>query len=416
VRYEELRLEVGAETIAVPFHERLTVIAGVADPEREVLVGELLGALAGDRGGVCLRLVDDDGRRLEIVRPTEGESRVVEVDTGRDVTDELRGEGGRVDLLAAAGLTVRTATLRTRLSARDVAAASQSESMIAVLAGLDQNRLWRSADALRAANVALRDEASTAGTILEDAAVVEEIERRHFDVERTTLQQERVRERGLQAAGVCAVGAIASMLHNPLFSLPFLAVTVGITLANVLMRRKLARVREAEESALDAAGARSYLGFHVRRVEGLLSRGGTRERLSQAAELHRIAKREWTSLVGDVDVDWVFDRRARIEEAAAGDGRAREVEPSDLAHAIVSRLGDLRAGVGGHVLPLILDEPFAGADGSIKHWLLELIGTSAGNPQIIYLTEDEEVAAWARMEALTGELALIEPSAEPSVA
>ena len=405
MRYEELSLEVGRETVAVPFHERLTVIAGVGAPERESLIAELLGALAGDRGGVRLRVVDDDGRRLEIIRTAVGETKVVEVGTGTDVTDELRGPDGEVDLIRGAGP-------RTRLSARDVAAASQSEETVAALARLDQNRLWRAAEALRDANIGLQDEASTAGSVLEDAAVVEEIERRHHAVEKAAVRQDQLRERGLQGAGVCAVGAIAAMLHHPLLALPFLAVTMLLTLANVHMRRKIERLRKAEEAALSAAGARSYLGFHVRRVEGLLSRGETRERLSHAAELHRIAKREWTAAAGDVEVEWALERRGRIEEAAAGDGQGSKVEPSDLAHAIVSRLGDLRGGIDGRVFPLLLDEPFAGAEGSIKHWLLELIGTSAGNPQIVYLTEDEDVAAWARMEALTGELAIIEPAGE----
>ena len=398
-------MEVGRESVTVPFHERLTVIAGVGGPEREGLVAELLGAMSGERGGVRLRVLDDDGRRLEIIRTTAGETRVIETETGRDATDDLRNADGDVDLLCGLGH-------RTHLSARDVAAASQSEETVAALARLDQNRLWRAAEALRHANLELQDEACTAGTVLEDAAVVDEIERRHAEVEKAVIRQAQLRERGMQAAGVCAIGAIAAMLHHPLLALPFLAVTVLLTVANIHMRRKVDLLRAAEESALDAAGARSYLGFHVRRVEGLLSRGETRERLSHAAELHRIATREWTSIAGDVEVEWALERRARIEEAAAGDGRDREVEPSDLAHAVVSRLGDLRAGVGGRVLPLLLNEPFAGADASIKHWLLELIGTSAGNPQIVYLTEDEEVAAWARMEALTGELAIIEPAAE----
>jgi hypothetical protein len=44
--------------------------------------------------------------------------------------------------------------------------------------------------------------------------------------------------------------------------------------------------------------------------------------------------------------------------------------------------------------------------------LLELLGRSAGDPQIVFLTEDDDVASWARLEALTGELALIEPEPE----
>ena len=48
----------------------------------------------------------------------------------------------------------------------------------------------------------------------------------------------------------------------------------------------------------------------------------------------------------------------------------------------------------------------------MKPLLLELLGRSAGDPQIVFLTEDEDVASWARLEALTGEVALIEPAPE----
>ena len=48
----------------------------------------------------------------------------------------------------------------------------------------------------------------------------------------------------------------------------------------------------------------------------------------------------------------------------------------------------------------------------MKPPLLELLGRSSGNPQIIFLTEDEDVASWARLEALTGELAIVEPTPE----
>jgi ABC-type lipoprotein export system ATPase subunit len=81
----------------------------------------------------------------------------------------------------------------------------------------------------------------------------------------------------------------------------------------------------------------------------------------------------------------------------------------ELAHVLVTRLAEVRA-VAGEGMPLLLDDPFQQLDPSIKPLLLELLGRSAGEPQILFLTEDEDVAAWARLEALTGEVALIEPA------
>jgi hypothetical protein len=64
------------------------------------------------------------------------------------------------------------------------------------------------------------------------------------------------------------------------------------------------------------------------------------------------------------------------------------------------------------VLRSCSDDPFRDLDPSVKPLLLELLGRSAGDPQIVFLTEDEHVASWARLEALTGEVALIEPAPE----
>jgi ABC-type lipoprotein export system ATPase subunit len=80
----------------------------------------------------------------------------------------------------------------------------------------------------------------------------------------------------------------------------------------------------------------------------------------------------------------------------------------DLAHVLVTRLAELRS-VAGEGVPLLLDDPFQQLDRSVKPLLLELLGRSAGEPQIVFLTEDEDVASWARLEALTGDVALIEP-------
>ena len=41
---------------------------------------------------------------------------------------------------------------------------------------------------------------------------------------------------------------------------------------------------------------------------------------------------------------------------------------------------------------------------------MELLARTAGSPQVILLTDQDEVASWARLEALTGEVALVEPS------
>jgi hypothetical protein len=142
------------------------------------------------------------------------------------------------------------------------------------------------------------------------------------------------------------------------------------------------------------------------------------------AGARRTALAEWQQLAGDIPVDWAIANREEIQEASrlrrevdalgAISATAPDVSTDvtgDLAHVLVSRLAEVRS-VGGEGVPLLLDDPFRDLDRSVKPLLLELLGRSAGEPQIVFLTEDEDVASWARLEALTGEVSLIEPAPE----
>src|SRR5206468_3561958 len=79
MRFQRLVLQSGNVAFTLPLHHRLTVIGGVGRAEREGLVGELLGALAGTRRGVRLEICDDAGRRLVVERGARpGRDRVAE--------------------------------------------------------------------------------------------------------------------------------------------------------------------------------------------------------------------------------------------------------------------------------------------------------------------------------------------------
>ena len=161
-------------------------------------------------------------------------------------------------------------------------------------------------------------------------------------------------------------------------------------------------------------------------VNGLLSSDQNRKRLMNAAEENNKATAEWRAMAGDIQVDWAFDHREEILAAArlrrditalgAMSSTAPDMDDdttTDLAQVLVGRLAEMRhLGRGGESFPLILDEPFVDLDAGMKPALLELLGHSAGSPQLIFLTEDEDVASWARLEALTGALSIIEPTPE----
>ena len=242
------------------------------------------------------------------------------------------------------------------------------------------------------------------------------VEERHAAFEAAQSRHESVRHHGIFIGGASALGALPAALLNTLAAAPFLLVAILTTLVSIAFRRRMQRARTAEQEALAAAGADSYMAFHVQRMNQLMESEQTRERLAAAASEHRRAVAQWQALTGDIGVDWALIVRDQVTRAharpnAEAELLARVPEPAEMAQSLIVRLAELRhLGTGGESVPLILDEPLDGMTTSIKQWMLELLGRSAGAPQVVYLTDDDDVAAWARIEALAGTLELIEPA------
>jgi hypothetical protein len=409
----------------VRFHPRLTVVAGVGRGERDVLVTEILGSLAGGRGGAHMELVDDFGRRMALIRPANGgPDRVLAVDTGEDVTHEfaLPGGGG-ADLLARMGLDVASARRLCRLTAAEMAVESQGDTLLTALASADQVQLWAAAERVLVTEARLKIESEAAGANPEDAPLIEEIEKRHAVFEKAERRHESIRHHGIFIGGASALGAIPAALMHRVAALPFLAVAVATTIVSIIFRRRMERAEAQQDEALSLAGAQTYIGFQIQRVDRMLDGQKSLARLAAASEEHRRALELWRGLAGDITAAWAIEQRSNIEplaeriRATRGSGPwsmadgLPDVDPAELAHWLAARFTALRrVGPAGESLPLILDDPLTGVEAGVKQWILELIGRSAGSPQIVYLTSDPEVAAWARLEAMAGHLAVLEPA------
>lgn len=421
-------IEAGDSTCTLDLHPRLTVVAGVGKLERDALVGELLGSLASARTGVHVETVEDSGRRLAVFRPTRGRGRVVDVDRASDVTAEFVDDRGRIDLLRRAGVDITVARKKLRFGSSDLQAASHGAQLIRQLAEADQSQLWATAERLLTADAALQAEAEALGSAPEDAEIIERVERRHHAFEAAQARHEQIRRLTLGVSGGATVGtAGAVVLGLDTVAIGIVLVALLSMLASVVTRSRAERARAAEEEALSDAGAQSYLGFHLQRVNGMLSSEAARKRLMAVADDYRSAGDAWRALAGDVPVDWALEHHEEIAAAArvriditthaqvAAEPVAVGDDTTDLARVLVARLAELRRlGGGAESLPLVLDDPLAGLDRTAKPALLELLSHTSGSPQLIYLTEDEDVASWARLEALTGALSIIEPSADPS--
>lgn len=424
MRVQRLVIESGADTFTLDLHPRLTVVAGMGPLERDSLIGELIGALGGSRSGVHVELVERSGRHLAVFRPSVGAHRVVDVDRAADLSPSLADDHGACDLLRHLGLTAQQARASMRLGADDLVTSTERGRAIEALAGWDQRRVWAAADALRAAEGDLAAEAEALGTAPEDAALIDAVEARHCAFERAAERFEATRRRTFVIGGLSGVGTLPAVLAAGTAGLGLLGIAVAAVAASLVARAQLIRAGRAEARALAEAGAASYLGFQLQRVNGLLGDDQRRRAFMGAAELRRAALAEWQQLAGDISVDWAIANRDEIQAAArlrreadalgslsAPPAEADADQAEELTQALVTRLAAARS-AGGEGLPLVLDDPFRQLDASSKLPLLELLGHSSGDPQIVILTEDDDVAAWARMESLTGDVALIEPVPE----
>jgi ABC-type multidrug transport system fused ATPase/permease subunit len=423
VHFERLVIESGDNSISFDLHPRLTVISGLGQMERDGLVNEFIGALGNSRAGVHLELMADSGSRFAVFRPNGAPHRVIDVDERVDVTSQFTDANGEIDLLSRAGLDTRSARRTMRFTAQDLAESTERDQLIQQLARVDQDQLWVAAEALRTAQRRLEEEADAVGSSVEDAAVIERIEQRHEEFERSQAASEQVRKVTFMVAGLAALLSLPVVRFvGSIGVVPLAVVALGAVGVSLLYWRRMEAARAAEEDALADAGAQSYLGFHLQRVNSLLSSDVGRRRLITAAEEHRDAAQRWSALAGDVDVAWATANQVEIREAArlrqnvspTVPGLAGEHHVDDtaaIAHAVVTRLGQLRnLGSSSESFPALLDEPFANVDSGVLPSLLEIMVRASEHQQIVLLTESPTVASWAKVEAMTGAIGIIEPN------
>jgi hypothetical protein len=429
MRFDRLVIEADENTFSLEFHPRLTVIGGVGRLEREGLITELVGSLSSSRAGVHAEIVADNGNRFAVFRPFGARARVIDVEASADVSTRFADADGEIDLLRVAGLDAHSAKRRLRLTSTDLTTSTHHDQIIRRLAAVEPARLWGLADRVTAAQQILNEEADASGSAPEDASVVARIEERHANFEEAQARAEQVRKVSFFVGAAAAILAVPSVMWiSRTLAMALLILAASVTALSFMQNQRMERARKEEEDALAEAGAQSYLGFHLQRVNGLLDSQATRQRLIQAGADHEAALAEWFEHAGDIVVDWAYEHRAEIEEASQ---RNKDVDalktgplPIDtendqvaaLAHALMLKLEEVRGiGPGGENLPLVLDDSLNGLDAELKAPLLEMLVRSSEKQQIVFLTEDADVTDWARVEAITGDLSILEPTAADEV-
>jgi ABC-type multidrug transport system fused ATPase/permease subunit len=426
MRFDRLVIEADENTFSLEFHPRLTVIGGVGRLEREGLITELVGSLSSSRAGVHAEIVADNGNRFAVFRPFGARARVIDVEAAADVSSRFADDDGNIDLLSVAGLDTRSAKRRLRLTSSDLTTSTHHDQIIRRLAAVEPHLLWRLAESVKTAQKALDEEADASGSAPEDAAVVTRIEERHARFEDAQSRAEKARKGSFFVGASAALLAVPSVVWvSQTLAMAFVILACMVTALSFVQNQRMDKAGKAEEQALAEAGAQSYLGFHLQRVNGLLDSQASRQRLIKAAADHEAAIKEWSDSAGDILVEWADEHRTEIDEATR---RAAEVDamastplPIDpendevaaLASALVQRLENVRGiGPAGENLPLVLDDSLNGLAPELKAPLLEMLVRASEHQQIVFLTEDTDVTEWARVEAITGDLSILEPTAE----
>lgn len=419
MKFERLVIEHAGHRMTFDLHPRMTVVAGLGQLERDGLINEFVGALGSSRPGVHLELAADDGHRFALFRPVGDRHRVIDVDAREDVTEHFVGPDGEIDLLRRAELDQRSARRAMRISSEDLAAASETSERIRHLSACDQSALWHAAETLLESERRLEDEAQAAGGTVEDAEVIASIEDHHQRFEQTQAESEQVRRATFLIAGIAALlsiplaPAVGAVIVAPLAVIALLAVATSFA-----TWRRAERARSAEADALAVAGAQSYLGFHLQRVNGLLASDLNRQRLLHAADEHRDAQHAWATLAGDTPVTWAIERRDTITAAARAhhevtaltDRDGSDDRMSATVHEFLGRLDALRhLGPGDESFPALLDEPFELLPPAALPALLETLVMTTDHQQVVLLSSDPRLADWARVESMTGTMSLIEP-------
>jgi hypothetical protein len=428
VRLERLVIDSGGHTFTADFHPKLTVIGGLEPASREALAGEVIDSLAGARPGVHLEL-EAGGRNLTVFRPATGRHRVIDTDSIADVTEDYLGADGSIDLFASQGVERALARRTMRLTQDDLSLRGGADELVARLATVDQRSLWQAADRLGAADRAIEAAAADTGTSATDVAVVNAVEDRHRALVAATETYERIRLISLTIGDVAAIAGVALMYTESVAAgAPFVLLALAGLILALYYRRNVGKAKKAERDVLSAAGASDYGAFHLERVSALLDSDNERRAFMRSVGEHRQAAEAWERMAGDISLSFAVAHRSQIEGTARlqhGVGALQHLSDStpevpadvtaELAQALISRIEALRAlTAGDETLPLVVDDPFEGLEPTMKPMLLEMLSASAGSPQLVILTADDDVTSWARVESLTGELAVVEPTLRPS--
>ncbi len=425
---QRLVVEEPDHTFSLDVHPGLTIAFHNRPAVRARCVNDLLDALGPGRAGLHLELIDGRQRYLAVFRPHGGRPRVIDVDASTDVTSQFRSPDGTVDLLAHLGIDATAARRMLRVESRQLDRTPQSGTDnhrdANHLAGLDQARLWAAAEAVQRAEIDLT--AARADLPGQDRGTIEAFDRldvEHEACEATLAAHRPIQRLGALLAVVCvAIGAALLAFDQQVGDNSFtgrLLVIMGLCAAAVTLydRRSLGRARSTEQALLAEHGAERFSELATR--VGPLADAGKRRALVAALDAQQAAYQGWGALSGGIAPSWAMQHRPAIEALASQRSNLRRVgadhllhddsSAADAARLLVDRVIELQeVGLDRERLPLVLEEPFLGLPPAEVQRLLATLVRLAVRHQLILVTGDRYIHAWAAESGAAAGVALVE--------
>ncbi|MEE9414866.1 MAG: hypothetical protein V3V01_06240 [Acidimicrobiales bacterium] len=378
----------------VDFDPRLTIVAGLDEADRRVLLSELRSSLGAHRDGVHVELVSDAGSYLAVFRGKQGDHRVIDVATTTDVTARFRDASGNVNPAFGLGLqdeqlVVDSGVLSSRVD---------EDRQLDLLTGTDQDTLWGILERIEATRQVMSEaELAHASTTAETP---DDLTAEVYDNYFTGGQSVPILNKVVSGMSLAVVAfAITLILSDRQLiggGMALLGLIAFGFFGFPILRQW--RAQRAADRALEEAGASNYLDFQLKQVDDMMAQDEMRKKLREAVTEHEKAIGEWHQLAGEIDPSFALEHRTAI----SGGAELRAADPnndpdSGFLHPTTPLLLRCVGSVDaeGERVPRILDAPFHGLNPETRRILLDTMFAASQHRQIVLLAADDDETTWA---------------------
>lgn len=404
---ERLVIEDAGSSRYLELHPRLTVVPGLDEADRRVLLAEIRGSLGAHRDGVHIEITTSSGTSLAAFRAADGH-RMINVDNGTDVTPGFVDPAGRLN--PAYGLALQEEDVL--VDASTLANRTDEDRKLDLLSGSDQEELWGVLDRIDETQGAI-SEAESEHAILAAPKGDSEVSAEVYDNYFTSSVQVPMINKIASIAAVIGLGCAVALYFFLASVTSIVALGLGIVSLIALgffgypLIRQL-RAQRAANSALEDAGVDNFFNFQLQQVDGMIAQDGVRKKLREASSNHQTALEEWNQLANGIDPEFALAHRSAIQLGATIRANDPNDDPtSGFLHPTTPLLLRCVGAIDNEteISPRVLDAPFATLDDATRRALLDTMFEASAQRQVILLAGCDDAAAWA-LQHIGGEASI----------